>query len=236
MNIVDVIIILALIMGAILGFKNGVLKTTAYFIGTLVVLIISFLFKDIISEILYENLPFINFGGAIKGMQVINVIFYELIAFILLFSILTIFLRFLLVTTGLIEKILKMTIILAIPYKLLGIVIGLLQYYTYIFVILFILNLPVFNINLLEESKYASVILNNSPLISQVAKRSINVYNEVYNIAKTRNEKSNEELNRKSLEVMLDNKFITYNSAKKLIDMNKIDVDNKYFIEKYKEG
>ena len=35
---------------------------------------------------------------------------------------------------------------------------------------------------------------------------------------------------------MLDNKFISYNSAKKLVDMNKIDVDNKYFIEKYKEG
>ena len=57
MNIIDVIIILLLLMGGIIGFKNGVIRQTVSFVGFFIVLILSYLLKDVVSGILYQFLP-----------------------------------------------------------------------------------------------------------------------------------------------------------------------------------
>ena len=56
---------------------------------------------------MYENLPFFSFGGFIKGIDAINILLYEIIAFLIIFAALYFILRAVLVVTGLIEKILK---------------------------------------------------------------------------------------------------------------------------------
>lgn len=234
MNIIDLIIIVFLIVGAALGFKNGAIKTLVSFVGTFVIIILAFMFKDVISTILYENLPFFGFWGVLKGVQVINIVFYEIIAFLLVFGVLSFLLHILIVVTGLFEKILKMTVILSLPSKIIGIFVGLLQYYVYIFIVLFVLSLPMFHMNEIEESKYANMILNETPVISDYSSKSVAIYNEVYDVVKERNNKTNEQLNKEVMEVMLKNKFITYESAKYLIESNKVYLDDKTFIENYK--
>ena len=193
MNIVDIIIIILLIMGGALGFKNGVIKTATSFIGTFAIIVLSFMFKSTVSEVLYQIMPFGNFWGAVKGIQVINIIFYEVLAFILVFAVLSFILHIILVVTGVFEKILKMTVILSLPSKILGFVVGVLQYYTYIFIALFILSLPMFHMNEIRESTFALKILEETPVISEYATESVELYEEVYNIAKNRNKKSNEQ-------------------------------------------
>ena len=234
MNIIDAIIILILLMGAVIGFKQGAIKKTVSFVGTFAIIIIAFMFKNDLSVLFYENLPFFDFWGAFKGIQVLNIILYEIIAFLVVFSLLFIVLRMLIVITGFAELLLKATIFLAIPSKILGIFVGLIEYYVYIFIALFVISLPVFNLVDLNESKFAGTILNNTPLLSGLADDTVEVYTEVYNIIDNRGNKSTEELNEEVLTFMLDKKAISYESAKSLIDQNKVFVKDKEFIEAYK--
>lgn len=234
MNIIDAIIILILLMGAVIGFKQGAIKKTVSFVGTFAIIIIAFIFKNDLSVLFYENLPFFDFWGAFKGIQVLNIILYEIIAFLVVFSLLFIVLRMLIVITGFAELLLKATIFLAIPSKILGIFVGLIEYYVYIFIALFVISLPVFNLVDLNESKFAGTILNNTPLLSGLADDTVEVYTEVYNIIDNRGNKSTEELNEEVLTFMLDKKAISYESAKSLIDQNKVFVKDKGFIEAYK--
>lgn len=234
MNIIDVIIILILLMGAVIGFKQGAIKKTVSFVGTFAIIIIAFIFKNDLSVLLYENLPFFDFWGAFKGIQVLNIILYEVIAFLVVFSLLFIVLRMLIVISGLAELLLKATIFLAIPSKILGIFVGLIEYYVYIFIVLFVISLPVFNLVNLNDSQFAGTILNNTPLLSGLADDTVEVYTEVYNIIDNRDDKTSEELNEEVLTFMLEKKAISYESAKSLIDRNKILVKDKEFIEEYK--
>lgn len=61
MNVTDIVILIALALGAIGGFKSGVIKKTANFVGIFIIIILSFYLKNYLSVIMYENLPFINF-------------------------------------------------------------------------------------------------------------------------------------------------------------------------------
>lgn len=234
MNIIDIVIVLILLMGAVIGFKQGAIKKTVSFIGTFAIIIIAFIFKNDLSVLLYENLPFFDFWGAFKGIQVLNIIFYEVIAFLVVFSLLFIVLRMLIVISGLAELLLKATIFLAIPSKILGIFVGLIEYYVYIFIVLFVISLPVFNLVNLNDSQFAGTILNNTPLLSGLADDTVEVYTEVYNIIDNRDNKTSEELNEEVLTFMLEKKAISYESAKSLIERNKILVKDKEFIEEYK--
>lgn len=233
MNIVDIIILLFLLMGAAIGFKQGAIKKLTSFVGTFVIIIVAFMFKNQLSVIFYENLPFLNFWGAFKGLEVLNIIFYEIIAFLFIFCLLLFILKVVLVVSGLLETLLKFTVILSIPSKILGIFVGIVEYYVYAFIILFIISLPVFNIDVLKDSKYADTILNETPLLSGFADETVLLYGEVYNIIDNRENKTTEQLNEEVLTFMLDNKFITYESTKKLVEKNKIHLNDNSFIEKY---
>ena len=77
-GLVDLIIIIVIALGAIVGFKNGIIKEGTKFIGFFAIVLISFLLKDTLTVALYENLPFFNFFGLIKGLDAINILFYQL--------------------------------------------------------------------------------------------------------------------------------------------------------------
>ncbi len=133
--------------------------------------------------------------------------------------------------TGLVEKILKATVILSIPSKLLGIVVGVIEMYVYLFLILVIVSLPIFDSSFLKDSKMNNFILNNTPVLSGVSKEIIDIYGDVYNIIDNRKNKTNEQLNEEILKVLIDKKVVTKESAKKLVDRNKIHINDKSIVE-----
>ena len=90
MGLVDVLIIIFILIGGALGWKRGVIKEAASALGIVLITVLSFIFKNPLSIILYENLPFFKFGGIFKGVTVLNIALYELIAFLIVFSILMI--------------------------------------------------------------------------------------------------------------------------------------------------
>ena len=233
-GLIDIIILLFILLGAVIGFKEGVIKKTASIVGLLLVIILSFVLKNYLSSFFYENLPFFNLWGVFKGIQVINIVFYEMVAFLIIASVLSVIYNIILGITGLIEKILKATIILSIPSKLLGIVVGALEAYIWVYLALFVLTLPVFNIKPIYESKTSMFIITKTPILSKYTGKTLDIYNDLYSIIDNRENKSNETVNKEAMELMLKYEIITPESAHKLIDKNKVDVKDDSFIDKYK--
>lgn len=231
MNVVDFVIIIFLALGAVAGFKAGVIKKTTDFIGMFVIVILSFYLKNYLSVIMYENLPFFNFGGFIKGIDAINILMYEALAFVIVFIALLFILKVIVMVTGLIEKLLKATVILSIPSKILGIVVGTIEAYVYIFLVLVILTLPIFKIPYLKESKMANFILDNTPVLSSVSEEIVDIYDDVYTIVTERDSKTNEELNEEILELLIDKEVVTKESARKLVEKNKIHINDKSVVD-----
>jgi len=138
LKIIDVIIILIILLGGVIGFKEGVIKKLTSIIGLIAVIVLSFILKNYLSVFFYENLPFFDLWGVFKGIQVLNIVFYEMLAFVIIAAVLTLIYRVLLAVTGIIEKVLKATIILSIPSKILGFFVGLIENYFWVYLFLFI--------------------------------------------------------------------------------------------------
>src|SRR5574344_615349 len=106
-NVIDIAIILFLIMSGIIGFKRGILRQGIGAIGTILIFILAWNLKNPIGNFLSLNLPFFSFGGIFKGVTSLNIILYQLIAFLIVIAILEIIFNVILNITGIIEKILK---------------------------------------------------------------------------------------------------------------------------------
>lgn len=223
MNIVDIVILIILAFGALLGFKRGFTKQLVSLVGIFAIIILSFLFKNVVSVFLYNNLPFINFGGIFKDITVINILVYEIIAFFIIFMLLTLVFKILLKVTTVFEKILKWTIVLGIPSKILGAILGVVQNLVYVFIVLYLLVIPTVDFNIIEDSKIANTILNKTPILASICDKTLDVFNEVKDLAKEYETTDNVgEFNQKALNIMIDNDVITKENAQKLIEKGKI--------------
>lgn len=227
MSIVDFIILLIIISGALLGFKRGFTKELVSFIGFILVLVFAFILKNPVSYILYDILPFFKFGGIFKGVVVLNIVLYEIIAFLLVFSILSILLRVLLLATSIFEKILNATIVLGIPSKILGAILGAIQYYVVSVIVLYVCSLPVFDIKMLEDSKWKNNMLNSTPIISGVLDNTIEVFNE-FGLLKEKYEYETNatNFNLESLYLFLKYDIIKPDAVRHLVNKDKLKIDN----------
>lgn len=227
MHIVDLIIIIFLLFGALIGFKRGTTRQLVSLVGTIAVIVLAFLLKNHLSILFYENLPFFNFFGAIKGVTVLNIALYEFIAFFIVLAGLTIILRVLMFATAIFEKVLAFTIILGIPSKIVGAFLGILESYLYVFVIIYILMMPVFNLNFISESDYAMTILNKTPIISKYLDSSIEVFEEFRELKEKYEviDDSNE-FNKETLDLFLKYNIVTVESIEKLQARGKLDIDS----------
>ena len=223
MNVVDIVILIFLAFGALIGFKKGFTNQLVSLVGIFAIIIFSYLLKNPVSVFLYNNLPFVNFGGIFKDITVINILVYEVIAFFILFVLLTLVFKILLKVTSVFEKILKWTIILGIPSKILGAILGVIQNLIYVFIVLYILNLPTIEFDIVSNSKVASTILNKTPILTSVCDKTLKVFNEVGELSKEYENTDNvKEFNQKALNIMIDSGIITKENALKLIEKGKI--------------
>ena len=235
-SIVDAIIVLLILMGGIVGYKHGAIKEGTQFLGLFIIVIVSFILKDDLMVMMYENLPFFNFVGFIRGVDAINILFYQLVAFLVIFLALYFILRVLIVITGFVEWLLKLTVFFAIPSKFIGIFVGMLEYYVYAFIVLYVLNMPFLNLTYVADSKFGNSILENTPILSGLVDDTVMVYTDVWNIIKNKDDKKSSEVNTLVLATLLDNKLITVDSARKLVESNKIIIDDESILDEYQEG
>lgn len=226
MNIIDAIIILFLLVGVAIGFKRGFTKQILSFLGIFVVVILAFWLKNPVSIFFYEHLPFFKFGGILKGVTVLNIALYEFIALFVILSLLTIILKVLLFASSIFEKLLKFTIILGIPSKILGAFIGVVESFVWVFIILYVISLPVFNIAIVKDSKLRSGILKNTPILSHFADDTLKVIEEFTDLKEKYEQAPNANaFNKETLDLFLGYNIITIKSVDKLIEKNKLQID-----------
>lgn len=238
MNIVDLIIIIIILFGAVIGFKRGFTRSLVSAVGFIAITVLAFLLKNPISVFFYENLPFFKFAGIIKGVTVLNIAVYEILAFIIVFAILSIILRVLMVATSIFEKVLNATIILGIPSKIAGAIVGAIQYFVIVFIVLYVVSLPVFNITIVNESKMKAKILNSTPILSNIVDDSIKVIDEFASIKDKYkdNNRNAEEFNKEVLELFLKYDVVTVSSIDKLVEKGKLQINNiEEILGKYRE-
>ena len=144
MNIFDIIICLLLILGFIIGFKNGVVRQGISLAGIIIIFVIAYFLKGFIGNFLCINLPFFNYFGPLKGLTTINIIVYQLIAFLLVFTVLLFIYIVIVKISKVLEKVVDATIIFWLPSKLLGGFLCFIEVYVIIYaaILLLILFIP----------------------------------------------------------------------------------------------
>lgn len=210
MNIVDIIIILVILLSGIVGFKRGFTKELVCFLGVFVVIILGFILKDPVAEILYDNLPIFK----INGLYSLSIYFYVVIAFLLVTSVLLLIFKLLIVLTSLFEKLLNHTIILGIPSKILGFIIGLIEGVVWTFIILYVLNLPIFNIKDIKESTLKKAVLDDTPILSNI---NNDIVDSLKEISEIKDKKTRKEKEKETLDIMIKYHIIDETTAESLI-------------------
>jgi len=235
-TIIDAIIIVLLLLGAIIGFKAGVIKSAVSFIGTIIIIFLSFKLKNPLSELMYNHLPFFNFEGALQGVTVFNIILYEGLAFLIVFAVLEVLLKILIFASGILETILRLTIVFGMFSKILGLIFGFIEYYCVIFVALLILSSFSGTNTYVKQSSLATNILNNTPILTNYFKDTKSAIEEIVSLQETYSNDKNE-YNKQALEIMIKYNVISKEQVEKLINKNKISIEGiEDVLNKYKGG
>ena len=178
---------------------------------------------------MYLHLPFFNFSGDLAGVTVLNILIYEGLAFLICFAILEILLKVVVFASGILEKILRLTIVFGLFSKILGLIFGFIEYYCIIFTGLFLIS--IFNpaTTIIKDSKLASSILNNTPVLKNTFAGPKAAIDEILELQNTyKDDKTG--YNEAAFSILIKYNIITKNQAEKLINTKKIDIKNPYAI------
>ena len=227
-NILDVAIILILIMSAIVGivgFKRGAIKEIVSLVGIIIVFIVAFSLKGVLGNVLCKWLPFFNFAGNLEGVTVLNILLYQLIAFLIIYSLLFSIYMIVMKISGVVQKIIHMTVILWLPSKLIGAVVAFVTGYVMVFVVLLALLIPLKDTDIFRESRFANYIVYDTPILADSADNISSSINEVYTLGEelSKGDISKNEANLETMDILLKYKIVSPETARQLIVLDKLD-------------
>ncbi len=225
MNIFDIGIVLLLIMFFITGFKRGVIKELASLIGIILVFVLSYYLKGMVGNLLCFVFPFFKFAGSIEGLTVLNIVFYQAIAFLLVFGILLSLYVIILKISKVIQKLVNMTIILWLPSKILGGIVAIIEGWIILFLIFLMLLVPLKNQSVFYDSSLVNKILYKTPVLSNSTSTFVNSVTEIYELgeAVSNNSISKNEANLKGIDIVLKYKIASKGMIEKLVELHKLD-------------
>ena len=214
--LVDVLIILLILCGGFIGASRGFTRQIVTVVGFVLVLVLSFLFKDMLANILLNICPFFKFNG----LTSLNILLYEALSLLILVGIFSSILNVLINLTSLFEKFLNSTIVLGFASKILGFILGCLEYIAISFIILTLFTVKVD----ISDAKLSNYILNHTPGLSNVCNNTIKTINDINELKEKYGDTKDEQekLNRDMLELMINNKLISQEKANDLIEKNKL--------------
>jgi len=235
-NLVDVILFLFIACWGLAGFGRGFIKQGVMTIGTVLTFILAFYLKNPVAEFLSLNLPFFKFGGIILGATSMNILFYQLVSFIIVLCLLEVILKALIKASGIIETLLKITIIFGIPSKILGLILGIIEGVVVAHIGLFFLNQPMFGLDMKDATLAQNVM--SVPGLSNITHTMKEVFDDIYELLdEHKDSNSSNSYNLGVIDVMLKHKVITVEYVEKLQDKGKLD-DIKgleHVVSRYKE-
>ncbi len=236
--VVDIAVVAMILMFAIVGMKNGFLKQIISLAGIIIVLIVSFMFKEQVGNLLCKFLPFFTFKGTqAEGLVALNILIYQLVGFLIVFSILMGIYSLILHITGIIQKVINKTIIFLLPSKIGGFIIGALEGYILTFVVLMVLTIPLKNVAMFKDSYVLNLMMNKTPIISKYTKDLVTIIDDTYIIVDGVSDEKTaiNEANLKMIDGMLKYKIVSKKTVQQLIVLDKLNtIENiEQVIDKY---
>lgn len=224
MNIFDIGILVILIMFFIVGWKKGVIKETVSLVGLIVIFIVAFTFKEEIGNVLCKYLPFFTFEGNIKGLVSLNILIYQMIGFIIIYSVLYAVYQIILKISGIFQKIVNWTLILALPSKLAGAIIGLVEGYLIVFALLLVAIVPLKDHELIRESKLTNFVVYKTPIISNYTSNITDTVTDVYKLVDDlASEKLTiNEANLEIIDTMIEYDIVSKKTVEQLVVLDKL--------------
>lgn len=228
MTLLDLVLLIILLMFAIAGFKRGVIKELASVIGLVIVFILSFMLKGILGDLLCTFMPFFNFGGIIKGLTALNVLMYHMIAFIILFGLFLVIYELIVGVSKIIQHLVNLTLVLIIPSKILGGIVGIIEGYIFMFAVVLLIMIPCKNEPIYNESKLVYAMQNQTPVLSDITKDFTNTVEEIYALGSSVLDKTltTDEANLRTVDVMLKYKVADKDTIDKLVMIHKLEIPN----------
>ena len=225
MNILDIVIVLILIMSAIIGFKRGAIKEVVSLVGIIIVFILAFSLKGVLGNVLCKWLPFFNFAGNLEGVTVLNILLYQLIAFLIIYSLLFSVYMIVVKISGIVQKIVHMTIVLWLPSKVIGAVVAFITGYVMVFVVLLALLIPLKDTDIFKNSKFANYIVYDTPILASSSENISTSINEIYELGEdlSKGDISKNEANVKTMDILLKYKVVSAETARELVVLDKLD-------------
>ena len=224
MNIFDIGIILLLIMFAIVGWKQGIIKETISLVGLIIIFIVAFTFKEEIGNVLCKYLPFFEFSGNLKGLVSLNILIYQMFGFIMIYSVLYAIYQIVLKISGIFQKIINWTLILAFPSKMGGALIGLLEGYIIAFAVLLVAIVPLKDFAIIKESKMTNFIIEKTPILSSYTSEISKTVTDVYTLVDDLTSKKLT-INKANLEIidtMIEYDIVSKKTVEQLVVLDKL--------------
>ncbi len=223
MIIVDILIIIFLLFGFLIGYKSGFMKQVVSTVGFLVVVALAYVTKNFVSTIFYTYLPFFDFGGKVSGVSSINILLYEFLAFIIMFSLFMAIFRIIVKATSLFEKALKATIILGIPSKILGGIFGIIENYVIAFIAIYFLSIPTFGFTFVQESNLGHRMLMGTPILSNICHDTLEAFEKIDDLKDQYEADADKtELDRQILKLLVEKEVINQENVDRLVAQGKI--------------
>ena len=219
MNTISIVIVLIILSFGVLGLKRGAIKEAAVVIGNILAIVLAFVLKDLFASYLISVFPAYKISSVIGSLSSLSIIFYKLLAFLILLIIFRFILRIIVSLSGIISKIVDATIILLLPNRILGFILGIVEGYILMFVALNLLIIPLSSNATFMDSEVRKYIVEETPILKDSFGGLNTSLEEVMQLDKNDNENS---LNLKVIDILLKNKIITKDEVQELASNGKI--------------
>ena len=173
MNLVDIFFLLIILVCGLIGLKRGFFKELVLTVGYIILLIISYKLITPTTNLIISLVK--------VGNNPLNLLIYQIIAFLVVFIILGIIFQLIVFLTNALEKLLNITIVLGIFSKILGFILGLVKGVIVAYLLSLLFTLPMFNnIPMFRNSTVKSELLTKMPniklnqIVNEISKLDIN--------------------------------------------------------------
>lgn len=218
-NNISLLIILIILGFGILGLKRGIIKQAVIVLGNIASIVFAFLLKGLLATYLINYFPPLKVNSIFGPLSSLSIIFYQLIAFLILLIIFHFILRIIISLSGIISKIVDATVILIIPNRIFGFILGIIEGYIIMFIALNILMIPLSSDTTFMNSKVRKFVVEDTPVLKDSFGGINKALEEIMVLDKTDSENS---LNLKVIDILLKNKIVTVDEVKELETNKKI--------------
>lgn len=220
--IVNIVLIIFIVAEVYDGFKKGFLESSINLLGNIAALIGAYLLKNPVSVFMYTHLPFFKFSGLFKGVSSLNIIVYEIIAFILVYIILIVIIKIIAKLTGLVEKLLSIIFFFGIPNKILGALVGFIKAIVILYFAIFFFKFGCNFLNIGVEASLADTIVE-IPILKNTFGSTLSSLDEITELAREfDNTKDKTEFNNDAIDILLKYNIISKENLDILINNGKI--------------